>query len=151
MKEVQAGEIHQGSLSYDGPKVWRVFAKIGLGLLFAGYPASNKSPAFEECRRFVIGERNDSWKEFVMEVQPPGTLEHWPEQHVAVVHAGRNGVEAIISLFGSCHVVRLSATSSFGVARPLVALAGQNSGKTRLLDDVEAPDFIEKLVCAASL
>lgn len=144
--KVQASELHHLQLTSDEAKVYRVISKIGLGTMFAGQRSSQHLPQFDACRRFIRGEDDDSWRDRVQEIFPPGTLSHLESDHVAMIHIRDGRAEAVLSIFGSCHVAQLGQVEAPELRIPIVAASSRIGRLTRLLEGIEASEVIQKLI-----
>ncbi len=137
---VEPGTIHHVAVEYDGIRVDRVIAKIPAGLI-ANYAESMwASEALNDVRDFVRGCATPNPPQ-VVEIAGPGTIDRWPDYHVAVVRASREGFRAAVSVYGGCFLVEAGAEGQSPTT--LVARSSRDGSRTEFVVCHAATEIVE--------
>lgn len=151
--EIPARNPHHFYFSYDDSYILRVTGKIAYGLSTLGKlpTIGAKEDLFDHLRRYVIlGETYGVPP--VQRVHHPGTLNHWPEEHVAGVGSFQDQYLGIVSLYGDCHLVTFGTTPpELKRIRPIVAMCRRNGTKTRIVESQVAESQFNVLTQAMNL
>ncbi len=146
-RNIVAGTPHHIRLAYNNTSVLRVVAKIAYGTYLCGFgPSLMASDDFQEIRNSVLAGATATSAPITEIAGLPGTINSWPDHHVAAIGCKVGRLTGIVSLYGARHVVDFGPVpSQLAEAAPITATCRRKGGETRLLNGAEGTDAFATL------